>query len=70
MGHFAILCRSKMPERPRPRQSQRAPHQTYNQSPGNNQSRRVGHVTDQSQDVSKANVDDESESIDPDPHFT
>ena len=36
MGHFAKLCRSKMPERPIPRPPQRPPQQTYNQSPRNN----------------------------------
>ena len=54
-----------MPERPRPRPPQRAPQQTYNQSPGSNQTRRVRHVTKQSQDVSQTKVDNESESIDP-----
>ena len=54
-----------MPERPRPRPLQRPPQQTYNQSPGSNQTRRVRHVTEQSQDVNQANVDNESESIDP-----
>ena len=65
IGHFAKLCRSKKPERPRPRPPQRPPQQTYKQSPGGNQTRRVRHVTEQSQDVNQANVDDESESIDP-----
>ena len=64
MGHFAKLCRSKMPERQRPRPPQRHPQQTYNQSTGNNQTRGVRQVTEQSQDVNQANVDDESESID------
>ena len=36
MGHFAKLCRSKMPERPRQRPTQRTLQQSYNQSPGNN----------------------------------
>ena len=58
-----------MPERPRPRPPQRAPQQTYNQSPGSNQIRRVRDVTEQSQDVSQTNVDDESKSIDPESTF-
>ena len=65
MGHFAKLWRSKMPERPFQRQSQRGLQQTYNQSPGNNQTRRVRLVTEQSEDVCQKNLDDESESIDP-----
>ena len=63
MGHFAKLCRSKMPERTMPRQTQRTQQQTYNHSPGNNQARRVRHVTEQSQDIRQTNVDEES--IDP-----
>ena len=65
MGHFAKLCRSKKPEPPRQRPPQRTLQQSYNQSPGNNQTRRVGHVTEQSQDVIQATTEDESESIDP-----
>ena len=65
MGHFAKLCRSKLPEQPTPRPSQRPPQQTYNQSPGSNQTRRVRHVTEQSQEVNKAITEDNAESIDP-----
>ena len=65
MGHFAKLCRSKMPERPRQRPPQRTLQQSYNQSPRNNQTRRVRHVTEQSQDVIQATTEDKSESIDP-----
>ena len=65
MGHFAKLCRSKRLERPRPRPPQRPPQQTYKQSPGSNQTRRVRLVTEQSQNVNQANEDDESESIYP-----
>ena len=65
MGHFAKLCRSKVPEPPRQRPPQRTLQQSYNQSPGNNQTRRVRHVTEQSQDVFQATTEDESESIDP-----
>ena len=54
-----------MPERPRPRPSQRPPQQTYNQSPGSNQTRRVRHVTEQSQEVNQAITEDDAESIDP-----
>ena len=65
MGHFAKLCRSKMPERQRSRPSQRPPQQTYNQSPGSNQTRRVRHVTEESQEVIQAITEDDAESIDP-----
>ena len=65
MGHFAKLCQSKMSERPRQRPPQRTPQQSYNQSPGNNQTRRVRHVTEQSQDIIQATTEDENESIDP-----
>ena len=54
-----------MPERPRQRPPQRTLQQSYNQSPGNYQTRRVRHVTEQSQDVIQATTEDESESIDP-----
>ena len=55
-----------MPERPIPRPSQQPPQQTYNQSPGSNQTRRVRHVTEQSQEVNQATTEDDAESIDPD----
>ena len=48
----------------RPRPSQQPPQQTYNQSPGSNQTRRVRHVTEQSQDVNQA-ITEDAESIDP-----
>ena len=50
-----------MPERPR----QRPPQQSYNQSPENNQTRRIRHVPEQSQDIVQATTEDEIESIDP-----
>ena len=65
MGHFAKLCRSKMPERPRQRPPQQTPQLPYNQSPGNNQTRRLQHVTEQSQEMIQATTEEESESIDP-----
>ena len=65
MGHFSNLCRSKMPERPRPRPFQQPPKQTYNQSPGSSQTRRVRHVTENSQEVNQAIKEDDAESIDP-----
>ena len=53
-----------MPERPRQRPPQRTPQQSFNQSPGNNQTRRVRHVTEQSQNIFQATTEDENESID------
>ena len=65
MGHFAKLCRSKMPERPRQRPAQRTSQQQYNQSPGNIQARRVRHVTEKSEDTAQEIIEDSTETIDP-----
>ena len=65
LGHFAKLCRSKMPERPRQRPPQRSIQQQYNQSPGTNQTRRVRHVTEKSEDTAQEILEDSNETVDP-----
>ena len=65
MGHYSKLCRSKMPETPKPRHPQRVQQQGYSQSPGSSQTRRLCHVTKQNQENNQTIVDNELESIDP-----